>query len=409
MESFTEHNITIYGTWENPLFKAQEIGKMLGISRIRDTISKFNDSHVIKKAAGTTGGLQEQYFLTETGLYRLLYISKKQLAIDFCENVSKLLIEQRLQLGKELELKAKRALAQERERHLIDKHKNKPGVYFMKHLIEPIIKFGSASNITRRIKDHKRSFGKERIYLDNVVESERYVDLEDTVRSQSNTTFQDESGHEHTEIIRYNNESEVESVYKKVEACNKLIKPPEYDVELEKERLKVEESKERTKQKEYDMKRNESELEINREKTKQMELESRHKTKQMELESRHKTKQMELEIELYKLKNGIKSNHTEQSEQPELEQPEQPPSQRELVYKWCDENIIYHKGYILKPREAHNLYTQHNDISSNVFKAILKEYFEGRNVRFIKGTRGLNGKAHGYRNINLTNDKYTFD
>jgi prophage antirepressor-like protein len=48
---------------------------MLDIKRIRDTISNMDEYLKVTKAAGTTGGLQEQYFLTEDGLYELLFIS----------------------------------------------------------------------------------------------------------------------------------------------------------------------------------------------------------------------------------------------------------------------------------------------------------------------------------------------
>jgi len=31
INAFKDHNVTIYGTWEEPLFKAKEIGDMLGL------------------------------------------------------------------------------------------------------------------------------------------------------------------------------------------------------------------------------------------------------------------------------------------------------------------------------------------------------------------------------------------
>jgi prophage antirepressor-like protein len=40
--NFKDHNITVYGTWDEPLFKASEIGKMLEIVKIRDTIEKID-------------------------------------------------------------------------------------------------------------------------------------------------------------------------------------------------------------------------------------------------------------------------------------------------------------------------------------------------------------------------------
>ncbi|ARR74938.1 hypothetical protein SAGO17_0018 [Mimivirus AB-566-O17] len=95
-----------------------------------------------------------------------------------------------------MELNAKRAVAVERE----------------KHLLEPIIKFGSSCNVTDRIKAHKRSFGKEKVFLDKVIETDRYTQVENTIRVYSNTSFTDETDHTHTEIIEYETESQLLSV-----------------------------------------------------------------------------------------------------------------------------------------------------------------------------------------------------
>ncbi len=43
MTTFKENNITIYGTWEEPLFKAQDIGELLEIKDIRTSLSYFLD------------------------------------------------------------------------------------------------------------------------------------------------------------------------------------------------------------------------------------------------------------------------------------------------------------------------------------------------------------------------------
>jgi len=42
---FKNHNITVYGTWEEPLFKAKDIGDMLGISDIRTTLRNLDSSY----------------------------------------------------------------------------------------------------------------------------------------------------------------------------------------------------------------------------------------------------------------------------------------------------------------------------------------------------------------------------
>jgi anti-repressor protein len=86
LHSFQDHNITVYGTWDNPLFKASEIGEMLDISQIRKTIQNIDAEFKVFEAGNTAptgGGEREQYFLTEDGLYELLFISRKPLAKTF--------------------------------------------------------------------------------------------------------------------------------------------------------------------------------------------------------------------------------------------------------------------------------------------------------------------------------------
>jgi prophage antirepressor-like protein len=46
----------------------------------------------IMKAAPTRGGLQEQWFLTEDGVYELLFISRKKIAKEFKKWVRNIII-----------------------------------------------------------------------------------------------------------------------------------------------------------------------------------------------------------------------------------------------------------------------------------------------------------------------------
>ncbi len=77
VKQFGELNINIYGTYTDPLFKAKDIGDLLEIAKIRDSLKNLDDEDKILKVADTTGGLQEQYFITENGLYELLFTSRK--------------------------------------------------------------------------------------------------------------------------------------------------------------------------------------------------------------------------------------------------------------------------------------------------------------------------------------------
>ena len=80
-----ENKITVYGTYEKPLFKASEIGKSLGFVNIRENISKMNPKYKDVRKTDTLGGAQSITFLTEAGLYYLIMRSSKKEAIAFQE------------------------------------------------------------------------------------------------------------------------------------------------------------------------------------------------------------------------------------------------------------------------------------------------------------------------------------
>jgi prophage antirepressor-like protein len=224
LHSFQDHNITVYGTWDNPLFKSSEIGEMLDISQIRNTNTV----------------LQEQYFLTEDGLYELLFISRKPLAKTFRRNVWTLLEKERLKIREESRIDILRQIATEREKMLMEQHKGKSGVYFLKHVFKRILFFGSSHEACIRSKAYKSKIGKNDIFLDKIIETPKYIKLESGLRKYENSTYIDLKGHEHTEVIEYKDKNEIDKIYKKTEKESKLIEPPQYsiDFEIEKEKTK---------------------------------------------------------------------------------------------------------------------------------------------------------------------------
>ena len=62
--AFHDHNITVYGSWEEPYFKASEIGDMLEISQIRKTIQNIDEDFKVVLPGNSITGSREQYFLT---------------------------------------------------------------------------------------------------------------------------------------------------------------------------------------------------------------------------------------------------------------------------------------------------------------------------------------------------------
>jgi prophage antirepressor-like protein len=98
--------VNIQGTPDNPLFQANQIGDLLGLCNISDTIKDFDDGE--KSAVSTTdaiGRLQNTNFLTEAGLYRLLFASRKPFARPFQKWVIQVLKKIRLTGKYELERK----------------------------------------------------------------------------------------------------------------------------------------------------------------------------------------------------------------------------------------------------------------------------------------------------------------
>jgi prophage antirepressor-like protein len=82
-QRFENLNVTIYGTFDEPLFKASDIGNLLAISRMRDTLQNLDDDFKVLMKAETRGGLQDTWFLTEQGLYKMLFVSRKPIAKPF--------------------------------------------------------------------------------------------------------------------------------------------------------------------------------------------------------------------------------------------------------------------------------------------------------------------------------------
>ena len=93
--------IVIKGTVEAPLFRASDVALILEISNIRASIKDFNESEKVVQTMTTLGGPQKVSFLTQTGLFRLLFRSKNPIALQVqywaCDVVKDLQLNQRKQ------------------------------------------------------------------------------------------------------------------------------------------------------------------------------------------------------------------------------------------------------------------------------------------------------------------------
>ena len=89
--------VVIKGTKTDPLFRASDIGIILEINNIRMSIIDFDESE--KRAVSSTdstGRMQEVTFLTEKGLYKMLFRSRKPIAQRFQNWVCEVIKEIRL-------------------------------------------------------------------------------------------------------------------------------------------------------------------------------------------------------------------------------------------------------------------------------------------------------------------------
>lgn len=63
VKQFQHFNIEIYGTYEEPLFKAKDIGDLLGIKNILSTVKDFDEDEKGMRYYLTPGGKQQMVIL----------------------------------------------------------------------------------------------------------------------------------------------------------------------------------------------------------------------------------------------------------------------------------------------------------------------------------------------------------
>jgi prophage antirepressor-like protein len=125
VKAFNSNNlhteIVIKGTISEPLFRASDIGEILEMTNIRATIQQFDDSEKVVNSIDTLGGSQQVTFLTEKGLYKVLFKSRKPIAEKFQNWVCEVVKEIRLNGVYEL----KQQLLQQSEEFKSIEDKNK--------------------------------------------------------------------------------------------------------------------------------------------------------------------------------------------------------------------------------------------------------------------------------------------
>jgi prophage antirepressor-like protein len=177
IENDMSYPITIIGTYENPLFKASDIAEILGIVNIRQNIVSFNDTQRVIQKIITPGGEQNIIFLTELGLYKLLFRSNKPIAEKFQNWTAGVIKEIRItgeyKLKKELEEKDKiieqqKCLLEEKDNEIdmLQTKENVPMIYIFNTDVNrqpPELKIGYTTNLHNRIKGFKQTAKKSKL------------------------------------------------------------------------------------------------------------------------------------------------------------------------------------------------------------------------------------------------------
>lgn len=83
--------LRIYGDFEKPLFKADEVAKWIEHSNVSKMLESVDDNEKIKLEVGTLTNGYSAWFLTEDGLYEVLMQSRKPIAKKFKKKVKEIL------------------------------------------------------------------------------------------------------------------------------------------------------------------------------------------------------------------------------------------------------------------------------------------------------------------------------
>lgn len=81
--SFNAYPLAVYGTKDNPLFQARSIIDYLGIGNVTDVMNRLDDDEKLSSIVSKSGQRREMKFVNESGLYHLIFQSRKPEARKF--------------------------------------------------------------------------------------------------------------------------------------------------------------------------------------------------------------------------------------------------------------------------------------------------------------------------------------
>jgi prophage antirepressor-like protein len=107
-KSFNGVVIQMYGTVDEPLFKARDIADYLEIKNIHTSLKNIDDDLKVIHNMDTLGGTQKMLFLKEQAVYYLAMISRKDKAKDFRRWVLEVIKEIRMTGKYEMQQKSEK-------------------------------------------------------------------------------------------------------------------------------------------------------------------------------------------------------------------------------------------------------------------------------------------------------------
>jgi prophage antirepressor-like protein len=292
IKQFNDLNIKIYGTYANPLFKANDIGNLLEIKKIRNTIDDFDkDEAYTMGISDSLGRLQQTNMLTERGLYKVLMISRKPIAKQFQDWVYDVIIEIRKTGEYKLQKKVENEI---KSTTLIENYLNKSVVYIgtVKEMNlenetdesneSKIVKYG----ITRCVKDtldrHRKTYGHQ-FYFNYMTECGYKDVVERRIQTHNDLVsrhVREYNGKKCNELLRLDQNFTINNLITIIKTLQESMES-RYDREIELAREKTKQM-----QIESECEKTKLENELEREKTKQKELDIKLEIKRMEFELR---------------------------------------------------------------------------------------------------------------------------
>ena len=94
--TFLEKEIDVWGSIENPLFRANDVQSWLGLKNVSRAVANVDEDERLNLKLSRGGSM---WFLTEEGVYELLMQSRKPIAKQFKKGVKKILHEIRTKGG----------------------------------------------------------------------------------------------------------------------------------------------------------------------------------------------------------------------------------------------------------------------------------------------------------------------